>query len=245
MFRYRAALLLLCLSLLPACAASNRAKEIPDTFLSDIDRSKKLATMPFDHAWVWTKAKKEAYHSVLIKPVRVDLLPPDAWKSSASSLITSELEYREKSKEIATYFHQQLTEKLQAYPDARLKISQTPGAGIATLEVVFTELEFSHPIVHAGAIAAPIPGAAQALATISDPHAAFALRISDSVSGKLLATVADRKFPPIRIFDFNKVTLSSSLREICSNWSKELASALNKGPSEDTARYGVIKLLPW
>ena len=106
MSRYRAALLLLGLSLLPACAASDRAKELPSTFLSDIDRSKKLSTMPFTHSWVWSKAKRKTYHSVIIKPVRVDLLPPDAWKSSASSLISSKQQYTEKSNQIATYFHQ-------------------------------------------------------------------------------------------------------------------------------------------
>ncbi len=237
---------LFCLvSSLSACAAAGRAKGVDNTFLTDVDVSKKLDNMHFNHSWVWAEVEQGQYHSVIVKPVRLDFLPADSWKKSISAFLVSKAVYDEKAKELAAYFQERLILTLKDYPDAKYKVVDQPGPGVVVVEIALTQLEFSHPITHAGAIVAPVPGAAQALATISDPHAAFALRLTDSETNSLIATAADRKYPPIRIFDLNKVTISSSLREICSNWSKELSAALNEGRLGKVPRHGIIKLLPF
>ena len=209
----RVALLLLVVTLC-ACAVAKRTKSVSSAFLSGIDVSKKLENMPFSHSWVWTDVSRDQYHAVIIKPVRVDLLEADSWKDSRSPFLSSPEAYDEKAGEIASYFQEQLVEKIKTYPETRYSVTDVPGAGVLVVEIALTELEFSHPGINAGAIAAPIPGVSQALATITDPHAAFALRLSDSKTGTLIATVADRKFPPIRMIDLNKATVSLSLIHI-------------------------------
>jgi hypothetical protein len=241
----RLVLVLTLLLFLPSCAITNRTKAISDTFLSDVDVSKQLDNMHFNHSWVWTDVTHNQYQAVIVKPVRLDLLKPDGWKASISTLLRTKEAYEEKAQEIAKYFQEQLIEKINSYPERRYTVVDKADSGVAVIEIALTELEFSHPALQSTAIVVPVPGATQALASISDPHAAFALRFTDSKKGTLIATIADRKFPPIRLVDLNKATVSSSIREICSNWSKELASALNSGRFGEVERYGKIKLLPW
>ena len=112
------------------------------------------------------------------------------------------------------------------------------------MEIALTELEFSHPVARAGSLAAPVPGSGAALSSISDPHASFALRVSDP-SGNLAATVADRQFPPARIVDLNKLTVSSSIREVCSIWAQTIAEALNKGRFSLVTAPSSFSLSPW
>jgi len=113
------------------------------------------------------------------------------------------------------------------------------------LDIALTELEFSHPIARAGSLASPIPGTGVAVSAVSDPHVAFAMRITDGSTGELLATAADRKFSPIRIVDLNKLTVTSSPREIVQNWSLELADAIQLGRFAEVESRGDFKLHPW
>lgn len=184
------------------------------------------------------------YHAVIIKPIRTDLLA-DEWHASMSGFIATKEIYNKKAREVADYFRQQLIEDINNYPNAQYTVADIPGHGVATVEIVLTELEFSHPVARAGTLAIPIPGIGTALSTVSDPHAAFALRLSDSETGKLLVTVGDRKFSPIRLLDLNKLTVCSSVREICANWATELSAGLNEGHFGKVEKVGVFRLLPW
>jgi hypothetical protein len=80
---------------------------------------------------------------------------------------------------------------------------------------------------------------------ISDPHVAFAARVYDGKTGKLVATAADRKFPPTRLLDLNKVTVTSPNREIVSTWANIIAGALNRDGFAKVESQGTFSILPW
>lgn len=230
---------------LPSCSAYQRvAAPLPDTFLEGADLTSTIETLPFDQAWVRADFDGHHYRKLFLKPVRTDLLPEDSWMKSASFLIASQSDYERESRAIADYFYTELLRRIQEYPDNRIEIVNAGGPKILVAEIALTELEFSHPVARAGALAVPVPGSSAALSTISDPHAAFALRLNDS-SGNLAATVADRKFPPTRIVDLNKLTVSSSIREVCSIWAGIIAEALNKGRFSATTEPSNFSLIPW
>jgi len=84
-----------------------------------------------------------------------------------------------------------------------------------------------------------------AVSAVSDPHVAFAARFSDGGTGKLLATIADRRFPPTRIVDLNKLTVTSSAREVCAIWAKIIAEGLNSDKLTKVKQQGSFSLLPW
>ena len=119
-----------------------------------------------------------------------------------------------------------------------------PGPRTIVVEIALTELEFSRPIARAGSMVAPIPGAGAALSMISDPHAAFAARVTDGATGELIATAADRKFPPTRIVDLNKLTVTSSAREICSLWADSIARGIQSKDGEKITSQS-FSFLPW
>lgn len=226
------------------CTAKERITPVSDTFLEGVDISAKRPNLPFDHSWASEAARSGDYQSVLIKPIRTDKLAADAWKRSASYAITSKEDFDEAAERLATYFRDQIREQISSQSNRRVSVVNRPAPKTMVIEIAFTELEFSHPVARAGALAAPVPGTGPALSAITDPHVAFAARVTDAQTGKLLATVADRKFPPMRIVDLNKLTVESSPREVCQLWAETIAKALNSDrntPIEEER----FTLLPW
>jgi hypothetical protein len=116
--------------------------------------------------------------------------------------------------------------ELKKVPNPRFELVDSPRRDSVIVEVALTELVLSEPIVRGLGLAAPVPGVDVALSTISDPHAAFAARVFDSDGKTLLGTVADRRFPPVRVIDLNKLRATSSAREIISQWARELAESI-------------------
>jgi hypothetical protein len=234
------------LLLLAGCAAYKQVAPISNTFLQDVDVTKKLKNMPFQHSWVWVNDTRQAkFSSIYIPPVVIDTLPPDASLPSLSAFILTDADFRAKAREVADYFREQLIDRIRNYPNNSYQIADRRGRGTAVIEIAITELEFSHPAAYAGTFASPMPGTGAALAAVVQPHAAFALRISDGESGRLIATAADRKFPPLRIADLNQLTVSSPVREICGFWAEEIVQALEEGPTAEVESVGRIRLLPW
>ena len=236
---------LVLLLLLVGCATSNRVAEIDSTFLEDVDVKKKLKRLPFDHSWVWQKFKESDYESVYFKPVRIDYLSEKEWQASESAWVDSFEDYQVYADEIASYFYQEMQEQIQKRLGKKYKLATEPGERVIVFEIVLTELVLSRPILRAGAILAPVPGFGAGVSIVSDPHVAFALRMTDGKSGKLLATIADRKYPPLRLIDFNKVTVTSSAREVCSNWAEIIAELFEKGRFAEIEDSASFSLLPW
>lgn len=226
------------------CALHDRVTSVNDTFLEDVNIRSKLDTLPYDHSWVRSGFNGKIYNKLYVKPIRTDFLPDNEWQRSASPFINSKDDYQRQAKEVAAYFKASLEQKIRSYEGNRLTLVDRPGSDVLTLELALTELEFSHPVARAAALAAPVPGTGPALSTMSDPHAAFAARMTDG-SGRLVATAADRKFPPTRIVDLNKLTVMSSAREICSLWADTLSEALNKGRFVETEGNSRFSILPW
>jgi hypothetical protein len=59
-------------------------------------------------------------------------------------------------------------------------VLKEPNRKSVVVEIVLTEIEFSHPLARAASLAAPVPGTGPALTAITDPHVAFAARITDA-----------------------------------------------------------------
>lgn len=230
---------------LSGCAINDRTKPIQNIFLEDVDVTRQVERVPFNHAALWHKPQPDAYKKIYLKPVRLDLLPEDTWEESKSIALTSREAFQESAREIADYFHEQLQGRLKEVQSQGLKVVSAPGARTLAIEIALTEMEFSRPVSRAGTFLIPLPFVDMAFSTITDPHAAFAMRITDSQSGQLIATIADRKFPPTRVVDVHKLSLTSSVREICDNWSVELAQALSTGSHEKVEERGTFRLLPW
>jgi hypothetical protein len=229
------------------CALRERTvQDIPRTFLEDVDIHSKRENLPFDHAWLAPGMTKERYQTVMFRPVRTDLLPLDQWERSASAFIVTREDYLAKSQEVAQHFNEQIVQKMgeEGLDGGGLRLTNRPGPDTIVIEIALTELEFSHPVARAASLAAPVPGTGAAIASITDPHVAFAARLKDGGTGKLIATIGDRKFAPTRIVDLNKLTVSSSAREVVSLWAEEFAQGLGT-KQQITIDEKRFSILPW
>jgi hypothetical protein len=239
-------LLLIFLSILIfGCSAQKRSAPITNKFLEDVDISKKLEKMPFQHSWIWQPIDPLNHVSIYIPPVKIDTLDESAWTGSKSAIISSKEEYFKEAQGVADFFREELIKKFENYPGTRFKILNEPAPGVIMIRVALTELTFAHPLAQAGSLAVPVPGAGAALSAVTAPQAAFAMRVSVEGETPLVATAADRKFPPTRVIDLNKLTVTSSAREICSNWAIEIVEAFNKGRFGEVESRGTFKILPW
>lgn len=232
---------------LSGCSARQRVAELPHTFLEGAPFEHKIERVPFEQAWGSDQKPRGAITAIYVKPVRIDLLPADTWEQSTGVSITSAKDFDEIAQDIASYFHEQLIAELakvyERHP--RLRVVTAPAKDAVNVEIALTELVLSRPVARAAAMAAPIPGLEFALSAMSEPHVAFAARFTSPDGTVLLGTVADRRFPPMRPIDINKLTVSSSAREIVAQWARELAEAIEFDRLAPVERSSWFSILPW
>jgi hypothetical protein len=227
------------------CATNDRIKPLPTTFLEDRDTTIKDDTLPLSHAWIDPEHPHGYYTKVYYRSVTVDRLPEDAWRGSMSTFLTSKAGYEKLAQSLADYFKQKLVEKTTKYKNGTFSVTDKAEEHGLVFDFAITELEFSHPVSKAGMLLVPVPGASVAFSAVSDPHVAFAARVYDGKTGRLLATLGDRRFPPIRLLDVNKVTLSSSAHEIVTDWADIIVEGLNRDEFAKVSDRGIFRLLPW
>jgi hypothetical protein len=231
--------------LLAACAVKERTEPVVDTFLEGAPRESTVPDIPFLHAWIAPQATPVTYSKIYVKPVRSDLLPDDMWLRSRGLAVSSAEEFKKDAAVIARYFRIRLLSELKSTSSQRFEVVDTPDKDSLILEIALTELVLSEPLIRAAALAAPLPGVDLALSAISDPHVSFAARFSSPDGTRLIATAADRRFPPIRLIDLNKLTARSSAREIIAHWSKQLAQAIQLNEFKKVEGNTWFSILPW
>jgi hypothetical protein len=240
------------LSLLPlvvsgaiGCAVKERTEPLPQTYLEGRDISVVDKTIPFKHAWIDPNLPKEQYTNVWFRTVTADTLQEDSWLASKGTLLSKESEYKKLADELANYFKQELIEHVANYKNGVVSVVDSAQPRGVIFDIALTELEFSHPIQKAGFMLVPIPASSLVFNTVSDPHVSFAAKVYDAQTGKLIATLADRRFPPTRLLDVNRLTLTSSAREICDTWAEIIAEGLNRERFAEVADRGFFAILPW
>jgi hypothetical protein len=238
-------LALLLTVMLTGCALKDRTSTIPQTFLEDRDITEKDDKLPFSHSWIDPEVPAGYYTQVYFRSVTADKLPDDAWIASASTFMTSKESYKKEAAALAEYFKKQLISKVNKYKNGTVKVVDQAEPHTLVFDIAITELEFSHPITKAGVMFIPVPGSSLAFNAVSDPHVTFAARVYDGETGKLVATLGDRKFPPVRLIDLNKVTVTSSPREIVSTWAEIFAEGLNADRFAPVKSRGIFSILPW
>lgn len=231
--------------LLLACAVKERTEPVVETFLEGVPRESSIPDIPFLHSWLAPQETPIPYTHLYVKPVRTDLLPEDMWLRSRGLAVSSREEFQKDADIIARYFRIRLLSELKSTSSQRFTVVEAPDDNSLILEIALTELVLSEPLVRAAALAAPFPGVDLAISAISDPHVSFAARFTSPDGMKLIATAADRRFPPIRLIDLNKLRARSSAREIISHWAKQLAQAIQLDEFNKIERNSWFSILPW
>lgn len=237
---------IIALSLLfTACAVQERTDPVVPTFLDGVPRESSIPDIPFMHAWIDPNANIASYSTIYVKPVRTDLMPEEMWHRSRGLAVSSEESFQKDAAIIARYFRLRLLGELKSTSAQRFTVVDTPDTTSIVLEVALTELVLSEPLVRAAALAVPFPGVDLALSTITDPHVSFAARFTSPDGKHLIATAADRGFPPVRLIDLNKLRARSSAREIVAHWARQLAQSIQLDEFKKVERNSWFSILPW
>lgn len=233
------------LLILSACTLHKRTEPLSNAFLKDVDLSQQIKSLPFQHSWIAPGIKADDYESVLVLPVRTDFIDEDNWVNSSGLAINSAADYFKEAESLARFFQKSLIRNLDFEPNGRFNVTKNKGKYVLVIEIALTEMELARPTVRTASLVVPVPGTGPAVGAITDPHVAFAAKITDGQTGKLLATVADRRFAPKRMIDLKKLQVNKSVREICEAWAKELTQALQKGVKSRVGYKRDMEILSW
>ena len=192
-----------------------------------VDLKSRLDFLPFNQSWTNLSFDLKKYSKLYVAPVSTQYLKPGSWFQSASVHITSEKSYQDKVAELAGYFRKEIIEEFGHYEKNRFQIVAAPGAGTLSLELALTEVVFSHPGAYVGSQFSPVPGTSSAVDASLGSSVAFEMRLRDSGSGVVMFTAADRRTPPAKVVDLNKLVFTSSAREIVEEWAVLFPQLLN------------------
>jgi len=223
---YSAAFLFLGLA---SCSLQKSTTSAPPTaFLvaTGANTSGKIGRLPFDHSWKNEAVNISKYSHIAIRQVSTAYLHKEQWKDSYSADITSSASYVKHCNELASYFSSALKRSFSG-PGGRLALTDSSsGPNTLILEVALSEVTFGRPEGYVGAMA--VPGGSIVNAAAASPMVAFEARIKDSATGKVIATISDRRGTRFKIVDFNQLTYTKANEEICGEWSQHLMQAANK-----------------
>jgi len=200
----------------------------PTAFLtsSGTNSSLKISRLPFQHSWRNPSVDLSQYRHVVLRPVTTAYLRKEQWKDSYSLYVPDSSAYQKHCNELARYFTSSMRRSFSARGSRLALANSAAGAGTLVIEAALTEVTFGRPAGYVGSMA--VPGGSLVNSAAASPVNAFELKVTDAATGRLVATVADRRGTRLKLVDFNQLTYDKANKEICDEWSQQLMQASNK-----------------
>ncbi|MGJ8645089.1 MAG: DUF3313 family protein [Luteolibacter sp.] len=185
----------------------------PTEFLTSTgtDTKKRSSRLPFEHSWLTQDINVLDYKNIVIRPVTTRYLHVHEWERSKSAAIPDQKAFEKRTAQLARYFTKQLNIAFTDPICLFYKTSSTSKPDTLILEVALTHAHF--PDASAGALK-------------EIPVCGFEARVHDAKTGKLIATVSDRRGPDLHLQ--GESTHITDNEEICSIWARQLMEASNK-----------------
>ena len=239
------------LSFLTSCTLQNALKPARQSgFIEYKDDNLYNDIIPFDY--VWSKKKrnepKQNFSKISLKIYGSEFLEKSHWKDSKSVAITNEEEYLESVENIKNYFVEYFNEFLKEESkkeNKKLELVDPNTNEDFRLELAFTEISFGHPLFAGSTLLIPLPFASYLFDSVSSPYAAFEAKVINNKTGEVRVMFADKKFPKVKIIDFNKLRAESSVKEITEIWSREIVKSFLANTNEEVDKEARFSLLPW
>ena len=200
----------------------------PTAFLTSsvTDTSTKIGRLPFQHSWRNPSVDLSQYQYVVLRPVTTAYLRREQWRDSYSFYVPDAPAYVKQCDALARYFSSSMRRSFSSRGSRLALTGNTAGAGTLVIEPALTEVTFGRPAGYVGSMT--VPGGSLVNSAAASPVNAFELKVKDAATGKLVATVADRRGTRLKIVDFNQLTYDKANQEICDEWSQQLMQATNK-----------------
>jgi hypothetical protein len=159
---------------------------VPTSFLTSTgtDTANRFTRLPFEHSWRDPAVDINSYTHIVVRPVTTRYLRIEEWERSKSAEIPDRRAFERRAAAIARHF----TKRLDiAFSDPICIFYKTANASrpnTLILEVALTDAHFP-------------PRAPSRLPEI--PVCGFEARVKDAKTGKVIATVSDRRGPDLHL----------------------------------------------
>jgi hypothetical protein len=185
---------------------------------SKVDLSVRSKRLPFQHAWRDPKIDMARYQHIVVRPVTTAFLRTELWEKSKGSEIVSKRAYLKRCNQLAKQWTLSLTKAFTSPICVFYLTKDTSKPGTLVLEVALTEVQFA-PDSETSSMADSL---------MRLPVCAFEARVTDAASGKLIATVADRRGPDFLLKPSLQPSFTQATEAIFAEWSEQLMQASNK-----------------
>ncbi|MDP4847937.1 MAG: DUF3313 domain-containing protein [Akkermansiaceae bacterium] len=175
------------------------------------DTEKRSSRLPFEHSWLTQDINVLDYKNIVIRPVTTRYLHADEWERSKSASIPDQKAFVRRADQLARHFTKELNTAFSDPICLFYKTTSTSKPDTLIMEVALTDAHFPDP----------------AVGNIKEiPVCGFEARVRDAKTGKLIATVSDRRGPDLHLQ--GEDTHITDNEEICSIWARQLMEASNK-----------------
>lgn len=214
---------------LVSCSLKNTTTGIEHTsFLTStgVTSTSHLARLPFQHSWRDPDVRIDQYKNIIVRPVTLSYLKAGQWPKSESPWIPNEKSFLTNSNKLAKFWDKALKNSFSSPVCSYYLTQNASQPQTLILEVALTEITFGRPAPTMGATAVP---AGSLLNTVNTPPlVAFEARVRDAATGKIIATVSDRRTDRLELRNFTKTNFAEANREICNQWSDQLMQSTNR-----------------
>lgn len=214
-------------------------------FISQPERQKARADLPFQKVWIKPGFDKSRYQYMVVAPVNTHYMLEMDWMHNLSSA-TWLSDVKADIEELAGYFHGQVVRELRNDPKHRFQVvEQAPRKGGRTLklELALIEIDPSQPVLHG--LGWLQPGAGAVAGAVNQRRAAFEGRLRDAKTNEVVATFADRDMADIGPIDLTRLTWYGPAKDIMDLWARQFVQLANRKPGEVVNDPTPVTLMPF
>ncbi len=225
-------------------SAPLKAKELPPSAF--LEHSSALSSQPkrapFQRVWqaedLGIIASK--YQAIYIAPVNTQYLRPI--NRPLVKILEGPFANNRPIAETTNLLHNDFADAFKGSPLAHLKVANSPGPGVLTLEIALVDLNPTNVVGNAARYGAP---GGSALAPITKGNIAIEAKVRDSRSGKLLYEFADNEQDRFAIVSLRDLSSYGHSRVAMKEWAKGFEELTRTTPDHKVPAQSSVTLNPF
>lgn len=213
-------------------------------FIEDPYRMENRADIPFNRIWMKPGVEvRRDYQKLYVAPVNTTHMLEMSWWDRESPRVIGG-EFHQDVEDLAVYTREQIQTAFREDENRQFEVVETPGEGVAVLEMALVEVIPSKSVLHALGWLPPVGTGALASA-LNKRTVAFEARIRDGGSNEVIATFKDRAKQPEGIVDVSRLTWYGPAKGIIKGWAQQFVKISNRAPGEVVKDPSPFTLKPW